>query len=332
MGLETGTFISDLVSTNPLGSDQKTTADDHIRLTKFTLKSSFPNVNAAVNPTPTEFNYLVGVTSPIQGQIAAKGAITGQTWTGTHTFPSTVSFGNVSATEISYLDGLTGAIQGQINAKGAITGQTWTGTHVFTGATVTFTTQTQGDNSTKPATTAYVDASKLIGDWVRVSTATASASAQIVFTNLSSTYDVYLIEVINAKPASNGVNLSMQTSANNGVSYDSAASNYVGSLAFTNASSWTVSVPSNTTMTMSNGLSSSREGFSGHVYIYTPSATARCHLRSEGSYQEFGANAHQLAFSSWVRDAAAAVNAVRVYMSTGNITSGTFNLYGRKKT
>ena len=40
MGLETGTYISDLVTTNPLGSDAKSTADDHLRLLKTTLKNS----------------------------------------------------------------------------------------------------------------------------------------------------------------------------------------------------------------------------------------------------------------------------------------------------
>lgn len=325
MGTESPTYISDLNTAWPLGSDPKTTADNHIRNVKTAVKNTFPNVAGAVTPTHTEFNYLVGVTSGIQSQIAAKGAVAGQTWTGTHAFPSTTSIGTVTGTEISYLSGVTSAIQTQINAKGAITGQAWTGTH-------TFPTQTQGDNSTKAATTAYVDASKLIGDWVRVSTATASSSTQIAFTGLSSTYDVYMIEVINAKPASNGVNLSMQTSANNGASYDSGASNYVGSLAYTNTTTWSVSVPSNTLMTLSGGIASAREGFSGFIFIYTPSSAVRCHIRSEGSYQEFGANAHQLAFSSWVRDTAAAVNAVRVYMSTGNIASGTFNLYGRKKT
>jgi hypothetical protein len=73
MGLETGTFISDLVATNPIGaSDPKSQGDDHIRLIKATVKASFPNVNGAVNPTPVEFNYLVGVTSAIQGQINDK--------------------------------------------------------------------------------------------------------------------------------------------------------------------------------------------------------------------------------------------------------------------
>jgi hypothetical protein len=164
MALETGTYISDLVVTNPTSTDPKSQGDDQIRLVKSVLKNTYPNVSGAVTPTHTELNYVDGVTSAIQGQIDSKGTITGQTWTGTHAFASTTSIGNVSATEISYLDGVTSAIQTQftditgtlIPAKGDITGQTWTGTHSFTGATITVPTQSAGDNSTKAASTAYV--------------------------------------------------------------------------------------------------------------------------------------------------------------------------------
>ena len=319
MPLETGNYISDLVATNPLGSDQKSTADDHIRLTKSVLKASFPNVNGAVNPTPTEFNYLVGVTSGIQAQIAAKGAITGQTWTGSHNFP-TQSQGNNStlAATTSYVD--TG-----LATKGAITGQAWSGTH-------TFPTQAANDNSTKVATTAYADASKSIGDWVRLSTATASASATIDFTGLSSTYDLYLIEILSAKPVTNGVDLNLQTSSNNGVSYDATASNYLGVTHYafstsTGAAAINGSSASLTTLAISNA----REGYSGLVYISNPSATARCHIRSQGQYYSSGSLVENLQTSAFYRDSATAVNAIRLLMSGGNIASGTFNLYGRKK-
>ena len=56
MALETGTFISELVATNPTGSDPLAFADDHLRLIKSTLKSSFPNVSGAVNKTHLQIN------------------------------------------------------------------------------------------------------------------------------------------------------------------------------------------------------------------------------------------------------------------------------------
>lgn len=59
MALETGTFISDLVATNPTGSDALAFADDHLRLIKNTVKATFPNISGAVTKTHTEINTAV---------------------------------------------------------------------------------------------------------------------------------------------------------------------------------------------------------------------------------------------------------------------------------
>lgn len=56
MALETGTYISDLVATNPTGADDRSTADDHLRLIKATIKNTFPNINNAMNCTDEELN------------------------------------------------------------------------------------------------------------------------------------------------------------------------------------------------------------------------------------------------------------------------------------
>ena len=63
MGLETGTYISDLNASNPVGAtDPKSQGDDHIRLLKSTILASFPGVTGAVSATHTELNYLDGLT------------------------------------------------------------------------------------------------------------------------------------------------------------------------------------------------------------------------------------------------------------------------------
>ena len=57
MGLETGTYISDLVVTNPVGaSDAKSQGDDHLRLIKATLKNTFPNITGAMTLTHAQLN------------------------------------------------------------------------------------------------------------------------------------------------------------------------------------------------------------------------------------------------------------------------------------
>lgn len=127
MGIESATYISDLNEAWPLGSDLKSTLDNHHRLTKAAIKTTFPNVTGAVTPTHTELNYVDGVTSAIQTQIDAKFDKAGGAITGDATIGGTL--------------GVTGALSGTTGA--------------FSGA-VTGVTATAGDSTTKFATTAYV--------------------------------------------------------------------------------------------------------------------------------------------------------------------------------
>lgn len=154
MSLETGTYISDLNSSNPTGSDPKSAGDDHLRLVKSTIKATFPNISGAVTPTHTELNYVDGVTSAIQTQLDTKAPKSAPTFTGTATFSgalnangtntlaSTTSIGDVSATELSYVNGVTSAIQTQLDAKAKIASPALTGVPTApTAATGTGTTQ-----------------------------------------------------------------------------------------------------------------------------------------------------------------------------------------------
>ena len=75
MALEdlTGTkYIDDLNSANPAAGDNVSEGDDHIRGIKNVLKTTFPNIDGAINATDTELNYVDGVTSAIQTQLDAK--------------------------------------------------------------------------------------------------------------------------------------------------------------------------------------------------------------------------------------------------------------------
>jgi hypothetical protein len=64
MALETGTYISDLVITNPTASDLKSQGDDHLRLIKSTIKATFPNFTAAaLAATQTQLDKQLSVCS-----------------------------------------------------------------------------------------------------------------------------------------------------------------------------------------------------------------------------------------------------------------------------
>lgn len=56
MALESAVHIADLVVSNPLSTDTVSQADDHIRLIKSVLKTTFPNLNQPVTSTPAQLN------------------------------------------------------------------------------------------------------------------------------------------------------------------------------------------------------------------------------------------------------------------------------------
>lgn len=163
MTVETATTINQLDTTLPLAADLISEGDDHIRLLKTVLKTTFPNVAGAVTPSHVEFNFLAGLTSGVQTQLNAKANRTGDTYTGTHNFtgatvqlPGTTAIGAVTATEIGYLSGVTSAIQTQFGARSLKAGDTYSGAHNYTGATITVPTQSPGDNTQNAASTAFV--------------------------------------------------------------------------------------------------------------------------------------------------------------------------------
>lgn len=86
MAVDPATTIPAFDTTLPTSADFVSEGDDNFRMIKSVLKTTFPNLGGAWNATAAEANYIVGVTSPIQTQLNAKGARAGQTWTGTHDY------------------------------------------------------------------------------------------------------------------------------------------------------------------------------------------------------------------------------------------------------
>ena len=63
MPLETGVYINSLNSSFPAATDGLADADNHMRLIKSTIKTTFPDITGAVNSTHTELNIVDGDTS-----------------------------------------------------------------------------------------------------------------------------------------------------------------------------------------------------------------------------------------------------------------------------
>lgn len=122
MALETGTYINNLVATNPVSGDTVAQGDDHLRLIKSTLKNTFPSITGAVTATQADLNKTAGLTA--------------------------------TTAELNYVAGVTSAIQTQLNLLAPLASPALTGTP-------TAPTQTTGNNTTRIATTAFVEATKV---------------------------------------------------------------------------------------------------------------------------------------------------------------------------
>jgi hypothetical protein len=190
---------------------------------------------------------------------------------------------------------------------------------------------------TQQSTKAYVDASVSDPDVVLVSTQTASSSATISFTDLSSTYFKYVVEFVGITPQTEGDEFGMRVSSDNGSSYDSGAGNY-GYLNWqahwtgTNRDSGTTTYgpvvynPTNTTEDVGNGTG---EFLHGRLEVFTPTTSAYTYAKSDFAYlDETGSLCHGQ--NSIVRLTASAVDAIQFFFTTGNIATGTLKLYGYK--
>jgi len=157
MGLESFSYITSLNSSNPVhATDQVSQGDDHIRGVKLTLLQSFPNVNAAVDLTPTEFNYLDGVTGVSgSGNLALSAS---------PTFTGTLTAAAIAATTY---DGVAAANLVDKSASETISGATW----AFQALTaVTFGGIASANLVDKSAT------ETIAGDWTYTGTVTFTAA------------------------------------------------------------------------------------------------------------------------------------------------------------
>lgn len=183
---------------------------------------------------------------------------------------------------------------------------------------------------TQQSTKAYVD-SATQQDVVLIETQTASSSATINFTTLSTDYRNFKIVFDSVVPATDGAQLYIRTSSNGGSSYDSGASDYqyVRHLAVTTSSSAFAATTTHIVATGSGVGSSTGEAANGEVILFYPAGTSYTYVRAEASYMD-NLGRPDLSATAGLRASSADVDAIQFLFSTGNIASGTFKLYGYK--
>jgi hypothetical protein len=180
---------------------------------------------------------------------------------------------------------------------------------------------------------------------VLLATLTASASASLDFAtrNVSgqsgvlfqSDFDEYLLEFVGLQPATNAVGIQVRMSTNGGSSYASGAADYrwsfmaygsggPGNTASTGASSISVIGFANISNNVLNPTS-------GYLRIFNPLSTAA--YKMIGGHATYWDSTPTLVTGEVVGayQSTTAVNALQVFMSSGNITAGTVRVYGITK-
>lgn len=163
---------------------------------------------------------------------------------------------------------------------------------------------------------------------------TASTSATLDFTTfISSTYDNYLIEIVNLHLATNNVNFLMRVGTGGGPTYDTG-SNYAWSSWRMSNSGQAGGGSAGTTSFGIDGsggiLNSANYGLSGTITLFDPQAATYKRIIGHLSYHD-ASSAPLSSFLTGAYLSTTALTAIRFLASSGNITDGTIRIYGYAK-
>lgn len=235
MALETVTYVGDLTATNPLGSDLKSTLDDHIRNVKKSLRQSFTGFTGAILVTGVDGGavntYTLTPTTALSGYVAKM--VVEFTPNVTNTGDSTLNISGLGAKSVYSVSGavltsgdlvsgyyylavydgtqfrLLSTTKNYIDQLAIVAG------NMPTGGTTSQALIKSGATNYDAAWSSLktVNSNSLIGSGdiaitppalILLATLTPTAAANVDFlTTFSSTYDNYLIIGDGLKPAAN---------------------------------------------------------------------------------------------------------------------------------
>ena len=173
------------------------------------------------------------------------------------------------------------------------------------------------------------------GAWTLIGSSVASNSASLTITGLTSTYSTYACMLDSIVVASDGANVYIRVGDASGI--DSGASDY----AWVDRASRDDSTAANFNGSAStpkiragdiNTGNAAGEGYGGQFFIYNAAnASLQTFISGEAVIIETGGNMEYASFAAR-RKAAFAVDRVQISLSSGNIISGRFTVWGIKHT
>lgn len=271
---------------------------------------------AASATTATELGFVSGVTSAIQTQINTK------LTTGTAALVN-ADVNAAAAIAVSKLAALTASRAVVTDGSGFLAASTATATEVGYLSGVTSSIQTQ--------------ISSIVGGLTLLQVYSPAAIASLDITSqISATYDVYLV-IFKLRPASDGVSLQIRTDTANGASFDAGGSDYSyhcvynkGTTTLTGAGSAgaTAIVP----IASENVGNAANEGISGYILISSLGSASDYPTLSFHVEMLDTSTLHMSGQGGGMRLSAAAINALQLSFSVGNIAGGNAWIYGFKRT
>ena len=178
------------------------------------------------------------------------------------------------------------------------------------------------------------------GNLQLISTTTASDDSTISITSgIDTTYKEYVIKMINVHPGTDNVDFRMNLSADGGSNYNVSKTSHFfrashqeddGAASLDNATS--PDLANSTGVQAISGLTiggDNDQSCSGEIRLFDPSNTTfvKQYFVTTQTYSANG-DASTHCFVAGYGNTTSAVNAIQFTMSSGNIQSGTFKLYG----
>ena len=160
------------------------------------------------------------------------------------------------------------------------------------------------------------------------STVSSGVSEVDITSNINSTYKVYMFELINIHPATNGEELHMKFfqggSLDTGSVYDYANTRMESD----NTETRNVDTNTNKMKITINSTNNADSGINGRIFLYNPADTTfDTQISFDMNYQSGGNHIARVYGAARIEETVA-VDGVRFVQSSGNIDSGIIKLYG----
>jgi len=188
--------------------------------------------------------------------------------------------------------------------------------------------------SNGPAALPTFQALPTVSGGTLITTLAAATSASLIdTTSLTSSYNRYELRLIKLVPASGSSELRLAISTDNGATWAAGSSDYVYTGQFISSTGTATANSgagtSKISLTSANISSSQPEGVNGSIFIQNPSATTSRVPFISNLWWPSGASANSIGITAgWLYNTVGAITAIRFIMSTGNITSGSIQIWG----